>query len=88
MTAMGTCGNCGDAKRIGGGSCWCLLFGIFIREDHECKYWKERVINGEDGQTGSGDDHQRGQDDDGSEIWEDGGGAAGEVPGVLPEPGE
>ena len=51
------CAECDEAKRIGGRGCWCVLFGIFIREDFSCKYWRERVIHEQDGGGDDGQSH-------------------------------
>lgn len=74
------CAECDEAKRIGGRSCWCVLFGIFIREDFSCKYWRERVSHEQDG---GGDDDQSHQDEAEAGLYEDGGGDPGEMPGIL-----
>ena len=77
------CGECPAGKRISrnGHRCvYCLLYGIIVRESHECTRddWKR---------------YKRPDDDDKSigaetEIQEDGCGPAGAVPGVLPGSGE
>lgn len=70
------CRDCTAGKRISrnGRRCvFCRMYGMILREDHECtrEGWKTyEYIGGEDGEeTG---------------LLEDGGGAAGEVPGIFP----
>ena len=58
----------------------CIPYGMILKEDHECQRegWKDFERD---------EDHraERGEE---TGLPEDGGGAAGEVPGVLPEPGK
>lgn len=74
------CRNCRQAKRYAPGSIFCVFFGIILREDHRCnhgrKIWDAKLF----------DYRTREREETG--IPEDGGGAAGNMPGILPGPEE
>ena len=69
------CRDCHQARRFGEGAVFCVIYGMIIREDHECtrEGWK---IHDED-------DDQRGESADETEIQRGRGGAAGAGAGVL-----
>ena len=75
-----TCGKCPEGRRFAIGSVYCLLYGIIIREEHECK----RI--GGTRHDGDGDHSEDGEN--GAELQEDSCGAAAKVPGFLRGPGE
>lgn len=70
-----TCRECARGKRYADGAVNCLLYGMIIREDHECNR-EGRKARGEDEGDGDGIGP-------GAGIPCDGGGAAAQVPGVL-----
>ena len=53
----------------------CMVYGMIVKEEHECfrEGWRNYVPVTDRGEDGGGE----------AEIQKDGGGAAGEVPGVL-----
>ena len=68
------CRECGYAKKFAEGCALCLLYGMIIREDHICRgKGRERREDERYDPVGEGE----------AGLQEDGGGAAGEVPGVL-----
>lgn len=74
------CRNCPEGRRFAAGSIYCRLYGMIIRDDHEC------------GRKG-GKRHERFAGDPGEERQEtgpqeNGTAAAGGMPGVLPGAGE
>ena len=61
------CRDCAEGKPIGGNGVLCILYGIIISEDHECKQKGARRREREDNsQPGEGK----------TELSENGGGAA------------
>ena len=77
------CRFCPAAKRIKRNEHRCVVcipYGMILKDDHECtrEGWKGYV---------RADDHGDGFGEE-TGIQEDSGGAAEEVPGILPEPGE
>lgn len=74
------CKNCPEGRRYAAGSIYCILYGIYIRENHECIR--------EGGKRHDGDaDNGRGSQDR-TEIQDNSTGAAGGLPGVVQKPGE
>lgn len=75
-----TCRECPKGRRMANRAVWCIPFGMFIREDHECtrEGWKIDV-----GDTGDGEGLR-----EEAELQEDSGGAFESLSGILPEPGE
>ena len=69
------CRDCAEGRRFSAGAVNCLLYGMIIRENHECtrKGWKRR-------DEGEG---QRGEGEGETEIRGTGGGAAEGVPEIL-----
>lgn len=70
-----TCRECARGRRYADGAVNCILYGMIIREDHECKR-EGRMARGEDEGDGGGIGPE-------CEIHDDGGGTAAQVPGVL-----
>ena len=70
------CKECAHGRRFAKGSVNCILYGMIIREDHECR--GKGVIR-RDGDDDHGEDRE-----DEAELSKNRGGTAGEVPGVLP----
>ena len=70
------CKECAHGRRFAKGSVNCILYGMIIREDHECR--GKGVIR-RDGDDDHGEDRE-----DETELSKNRGGTAGEVPGVLP----
>ena len=75
------CKLCPEGRRFAGGSVYCLLYGIVIREDHECCREGGKRHDGEfagelrDGENGAG-------------LSEDSGHAAERMPDVFQRAGE
>lgn len=70
------CSECRQARRFAHGAVMCILYGMIISENHECeREGQERKYEDDDSQRGTGEDE--------TEIRHAGGGAAGEMPGVL-----
>lgn len=75
-----TCGKCPEGRRIAEGSTFCVLYGIYIRNEHICT---------RDGGNRHESDGDHSTDGEGkAELQEDSCGAAGGVPVVLSESGE
>ena len=74
------CRDCPEGRRFAKGSVECILYGMIIREEHECTLegGKRHDRDEDHGESGEGK----------AEIQKDGSGTAGAVPGILPEPGE
>lgn len=72
------CRDCRQGRRFSAGAVNCVLYGMIIREDHECtrEGWKLE-------DEGNGDDDQRGESDDENKIRYLSRRGAGEVPGVV-----
>ena len=68
------CRECHQGRRFAEGSIWCRIYGMIIREDHECTREGWKIHD---------DDDQRGEGDDETAIPSDGGGAAGAGEGIL-----
>lgn len=74
------CKNCPVGRRYAAGSIYCLLYGMIIRDDHECT-------------REGGKRHERYEGDPGEErketgLQEDGWDAADSLPGLLSGAGE
>ena len=74
------CRECARGKRFAEGSVYCILYGMIIREGHECE--RAGFL-----QRGRDEDHGP-EDGDETGIRQDGGGDPGGVPGILPGSGE
>ena len=74
------CKECSEGRKFARGSVYCILYGIIIREDHECKLEGGKRHDGTDG-DGEGIRES-------TELQKDGGGAAAALPGVLPGSGK
>lgn len=72
------CRDCRHGRAFASGSVNCILYGMILRAEHECTLEREIWIH-DDSESGS---------EGKTEIRNDGGGDAGEVPGVLSESGE
>ena len=72
------CEDCRHGKFYAIGAVYCTLYGMIIRAEHECTLERE-IWTDED--ISDGGERK-------TEIHDDGGRAAGEVPGVLSESGE
>ena len=74
------CKGCPEGRRYAAGSVLCTLYGMIIREDHECyrEGGKRHDRDGSDGRDGT----------DRAELQQDGGDAAGGMPGVLQTAGK
>ena len=72
------CRECRHGRHYANGSVNCILYGMIIRAEHECTLEREILTYDDYNSGGEGE----------AEIHGDGGGAAGEMPGVLPESGE
>lgn len=70
------CKNCPEGRMYATGSVFCTLYGMIIREDHECYREGGKRHAGEPG----GD---RENSTDQTELQQDGGNAAGGMPGVF-----
>ena len=76
------CWECDFAfRRSRSGLIYCVVYGMVLPEDHLC------IREGAKKRDGDGCD-RIGRIESEAELSEDGGGAAGEVPGILPESGE
>ena len=71
-----TCGRCPEGRRFADGGVWCVMYGMILRENHECRLegGKRHEQDAGGGADGGGE----------AEVYEDRGGAAGAVPGVVP----
>ena len=69
------CRECAYAKRYAEETVLCRLYGMIIREDHECRGKGVERVGGDEIYDPAGEGE--------AGLQEDGGGAAGEVPGVL-----
>lgn len=67
-----TCRECTRGKRYADGAVNCILYGMIIREDHECRR-EGRRKRGEDEGDGGGIAA-------GTGVQDDGGGTAAQVP--------
>ena len=72
------CRDCRHGRAFASGSVNCILYGMILRAEHECTLEREIWIH-DDSESGS---------EGKAEIRNDGGGDAGEMPGVLSESGE
>ena len=69
------CAECRRGRRFAVGSVYCRLYGMIIREDHECGM--------KGGLRREGNESDRHQGEDETELQEDGAGAAGRLQIVL-----
>ena len=65
-----TCGRCPEGRRFATGSTFCVLYGIIIRDTHECTREGGRRHDSD-----GTDDHGEGQREE-AELQKDGSGAA------------
>lgn len=63
-----TCGRCPEGRRFAEGSTYCVLYGMIIRDGHECKL--------EGGRRNDAAGHYREESGAEAEIPDDSGGAA------------
>ena len=75
------CGDCPEGQRHSRQSVYCPLYGIIVSTDHKCE------LEGAKRHDGGVTDHMQ-DGDDGAGLQQNGGGAAGEVPGILSGSGE
>lgn len=71
------CRNCPEGKRYAKGSVNCILYGIIIREDHDCIR--------EGGKRHEGNEVDSFHSGEGTGIQEDSWDAADLMPGLFPE---
>ena len=67
------CKECDHARRFNGSGIYCVFYGMILREDHRCT---------REGARKREYHHSEGSERE-TEIYENGGGTTGEVPGVL-----
>ena len=67
------CKDCPDGRRFAVGSTYCVLYGIIIRDEHEC------TLEGGKRHDRGAADHSEGQRKE-AELQKDGGADAGAVP--------
>lgn len=66
-----TCGKCPEGRRFAKGSTYCRMYGMILREEHECT---RRGGNRHDAAGGTADNGEDGENS--TELQENGSGAA------------
>jgi len=72
------CKNCPEGRRFARGSVNCILYGMIIRENHECIRKGGKQHEGTAAAADHGDDGEHS-----AELWDDGWAAVDGVQGLL-----